>query len=739
MLPMGGGPVVQEVELPRVATRAPRHLAPPKVTSRSRRRFTIATLVAMAVSAVPYMWVLWGVGSGSGSQLNAGGASTGKFYDLQARAMFAGHLHVPRGSLGIEAFIHDGRTYTYFGLFPSILRMPVLVFTHYFDGHLTAPSMTLAWIVTGVCSAMLIWRVRFLVRGPVAMGVGEAWSLGMLLVVILSGSVLVFLASSPQVYSEDLAWSVALTVGSLFALLGVLERPSWGRVSAAGLVIGAAMLTRSTTGWACVIGALLVAGWFALGRGGAPNRRWCLPVAAAGLIPLAAGVAVNMAKFGTPFGLPLADQVYTAVNAHRRYFLAANGGKAFSLHFLPSTLVAYFQPGGLRLTPVYPFITLPAGPARVVGRVVMDRTNRTASVTASMPLLFLLGCWGLVTAFRRRPIGRVALTRMILLSATAATVGVLVWGYLDDRYLGDLLPILVVASAVGMCDVWRRLDARRSQGRRFHAQRLVVGTVVLLTVFGIWANVGIASTPTASWSLSEVANYVSLQKSISALTGHPLNDNVVRGTVLPYWAPADQLFIVGDCSGLYISNGESYQAVPKQELQHYTWLPVERGPDVVHIFEMTFRGPHLGRDLPRACPLGDPRNRCREHDHRTVRRPRPRDLQLDRPPPSRRRKGGASRSGPHLQGHHAGRPLPPHRQDHVRLPAGARRRPLCIRARGAHSTPGAYVERVLVGGHDRSSAPDAVVSEPPRRVRTATRTPRTRGLMTTLGRLRAMR
>ena len=374
-------------------------------------------------------------------------------------------------------------------------------------------------------------------------------------------------------------------------------------MSAAGLVIGAAMLTRSTTGWACVIGALLVAGWFALGRGGAPNRRWCLPVAAAGLIPLAAGVAVNMAKFGTPFGLPLADQVYTAVNAHRRYFLAANGGKAFSLHFLPSTLVAYFQPGGLRLTPVYPFITLPAGPARVVGRVVMDRTNRTASVTASMPLLFLLGCWGLVTAFRRRPIGRVALTRMILLSATAATVGVLVWGYLDDRYLGDLLPILVVASAVGMCDVWRRLDARRSQGRRFHAQRLVVGTVVLLTVFGIWANVGIASTPTASWSLSEVANYVSLQKSISALTGHPLNDNVVRGTVLPYWAPADQLFIVGDCSGLYISNGESYQAVPKQELQHYTWLPVERGPDVVHIFEMTFRGPHLGRDLRVPVPL----------------------------------------------------------------------------------------------------------------------------------------
>jgi hypothetical protein len=71
------------------------------------------------------------------------------FYDLQARAMFHGHLSLANGSLGIEGFVHDGRTYTYFGLFPSIIRMPFLLVTSGLDGRLTAPFMLIAWLLTG--------------------------------------------------------------------------------------------------------------------------------------------------------------------------------------------------------------------------------------------------------------------------------------------------------------------------------------------------------------------------------------------------------------------------------------------------------------------------------------------------------------------------------------------------------------------------------------------------------------
>ncbi len=81
-----------------------------------------------------------------------------------------------------------------------------------------------------------------------------------------------------------------------------------------------------------------------------------------------ASCAVTYAKFGIPVGLPMADQVWATVNAHRRYFLAANGGKAFSFAFLPSTLWAYLQPFGLRFSGVFPFVTPPGAPARLVGR-----------------------------------------------------------------------------------------------------------------------------------------------------------------------------------------------------------------------------------------------------------------------------------------------------------------------------------------------------------------------------------
>ena len=132
--------------------------------------------------------------------------------------MFHGHLYVTRGSFGEETFIHDGHHYTYFGVFPSILRMPVLLFTHSLDGRLSALSILLSWLITGLFSVLLLWRVRLFVRGPVTLGWAEATSYGVLVATILGGSVLVYLAASPWVYTEDIAWSVALTIGSLFAL-----------------------------------------------------------------------------------------------------------------------------------------------------------------------------------------------------------------------------------------------------------------------------------------------------------------------------------------------------------------------------------------------------------------------------------------------------------------------------------------------------------------------------------------
>jgi hypothetical protein len=550
----------------------------------SRRRFSVAMLIAVAAAAIPFVWLLWGPWE-SPDPLRMAISQT-NFYDLQARAMFHGHLWLQPGRIGVEAFVHAGRQYTYFGLFPSLIRMPILLITSRLDGRLTAPSMLVAWLLTALLASLLLWRVRVLIRGNAALGRAEAISFGALMATCMGGSVFLILAATPYVYNEDLAWSICLTVGSLFALLGVLERPSWGRVVFSGVLILAANLDRVTTGWACVVGAVLIAGWFGLGRGGQDQRRWCVPMVATGLVPLLVGCAVNYAKFGVPFGLPVTDQVYSMVNVYRRKFLAANHNSEVGTAFIPTNLVAYLRLDGLRFTSVFPFITLPAAPNPTLGGVLFDKRYRTASLPSSMPLLFLLGCWGMITAFRPNPVGRVALTRLLLLASGSACAALMLWGYIAPRYLADFMPFLVLAGAVAMVDIWRRLE-----GRSRSVRSVALAVIALVSLFTIVANIGMASTPNEQWNTSQVLHYVETQRAFSDLTGGTLQANVERGNALPPYGPADRLFIIGDCNGLYISNGENYTTVPSQSFVRTGWMTVERGHDFQHTFRVTFNRP----------------------------------------------------------------------------------------------------------------------------------------------------
>jgi hypothetical protein len=547
-----------------------------------RRRFVWASVIGVALTSVPFVWILWSLW-GPVNPLRAS-VYEDNFFDLQARAIFHGHLSLQPGSLGVEGFIDHGRTYTYFGLFPSIIRMPVLLVTSSLDGKLTPPSMLLAWFLTGLFVSLLLWRVRYLLRGDAVMGRGEAVGYGVVVATCMGGTIWMLLASIPFVFDEDIAWSICLTVGSLFALLGVLERPTWGRVLASGALIMCANFDRQTTGWACVVGAGLIAFWFLLGLGGRDNRRWFAPVLAAGLVPLVISSAVNYAKFGVPFGVPITDQVYTHVNAYRRTFLRANHNSEVGTNFIPTNLFTYFRPDGLSLSSVFPFITLPTAPPTPLHGVLFDRLYRTSSVPASTPLLFLLSIWGLVTAFRPRPVGRIALMRPVLLAAGSAAAALLLWGYIAPRYIGDFVPLLVVASSVAVADIFRRLENRR------RSQRITALTgMTLLALFSVAANVGMAIVPNEEWNTTQLLNYVHAQKTISDLTGHPLASRVQRGNTLPVWGPAGQLFVVGHCDGLYISTGEQYWEVPAQQFGRMTWSTVEVGPRFQHSFRVTFR------------------------------------------------------------------------------------------------------------------------------------------------------
>ena len=555
------------------------------------RRFGFAENLGRLGALPLYCWVLFSLWGGGIDLTRAESPST--IYSLQARALLHGHLSLRPGSIGIEGFIHGGQTFTYFGIFPSLLRTPLLFFAPAVPNDaLTAPMLLGAWIATAIALGSLLRRLRRLLRGPMPVGRAEAIGIGLFTFSVLGGSVLLNLASNPATYSEDFAWSVALMLGFLAGLIAVIERATPLRIGITGAFVMAACLNRLTTGWAAAIGCLLAAGWMASSQRSTATRRQAASLAGMAGLGVLAGAVITFAKFGTPFGLPMADQVFTQINAHRQAFLAANGGRAFSPAFLPTTLNAYLNPTNLGLSRILPFWTLPTTPPRVIGGVTIDQSMLTASATASMPLLFLLSLLGSFTALRRNPPGGARLVRIPLIAAGLSCVGVLVWGFIATRYLADLLPFLVLAGGLGLFELFRRSDSW-SRPRR-------IGSVAIVGLLALWsaaANIGIASSPTEHWSQTQLRNLVVAQRDHSLAN---LSSRVIHVTSRPVWSPLGTLYEVGNCRGLYLSNGTDFSSIPGEQLQHANLMPIEQGPGIATTLRLDLRQPpsRLGGDIP---------------------------------------------------------------------------------------------------------------------------------------------
>jgi hypothetical protein len=506
------------------------------------------------------LWVLTDLWNGGPTLLRTvlPNGTLGNFYDLQGRAILAGRLSIPKGALGAEAFVHNGHQYTYYGIFPSLIRIPVLLVTHDLDGRLTAISILLAWVITGLMAAMILWRCRTIFRGSPELGVAETLTYALVFVAIIGGSALINVAANPWVYSEDIAWSIALSLASLVALLRVLERQSWGRIAVLALAILAVNLTRGTAGVGWCAGAVVTGLWFFWGRSRSETRRWSIPTAGAGVLPLLASAAVSWLKFGVVNGYPLQDQVY-----YRTQHLGSiNGGHYFSLAYLPTGLKAYVFSLGVHFSSVFPFITLPQYPVQPVGHVVLFGAEEMTSLPGSMPLLFLLSLIGIFGMVRPSSPLSARLLVIPFLAAAVSAGALLAFGFLDNRFVGDFLPLLVLGSAAGIAVVWEYLEVR---GPR--PARIAVGAISLLCIYGVVANFGMSITPTGWWSHKQAAGFVRAQQTVGNVIGTPLSSTVIHRKTLPATGPVGQIVIIGNCKKVYIAPSTGF----------LKWLSVDSG------------------------------------------------------------------------------------------------------------------------------------------------------------------
>ena len=509
----------------------------------------------------------------------------GDFYDAQAHALLHGHWNIPRGVLNIEAFITNGKAYMYFGPVPAILRMPLLVFTHRFDGRLTQVSMTVAFLLALFFASRLSWRIRELLRNGEPMGRFEVLIASSFIALLGSGSVLLFLGSQAFVYHEDILWGIALSLGAYESLLAFIVSPSLRALGLAGLFTTMALLTRAPLGLGplAAIGITLIAAvlarasqthWWAGHRTRAISKGAALlgseePLNSAlivGLvlvvaIPVALYAWVNYSKFGTLFGLPAQRQVFTAINAHRRAALRANGGSLFGIKFIPSALVQYLRPDALSFDRLFPWVHFCTTPPLVIGHLLYDELDWSSSIPTTMPTFTVLGLVGVTTLLRRRGAGTrngLPPLRVLVCGAAVGTVPTLAIAYMANRYLGDLLPVVLLSSLIGL----HLLLARADRAQRSRPVKSVVVVLLLLGVFGLWVNVSLALSyqrllsPYAT--SPQRSAFVSFQRQLYRSLGGRAGYEVQSGHTLPPAAEAGHLFILGNCDALYWSNGSEW-------------------------------------------------------------------------------------------------------------------------------------------------------------------------------------
>lgn len=584
--------------------------------TRARRHFVRASAIGGLLGTAVFVWMLT-----RGTFDLFQWQRVGDFYDLQAHSLLDGHLSVNGLRLGVESFTVNGTAHIYQGPIPAVLRLPLLaVAGNGLDGRLTQTSMLLAFLVVVFVACRLHWRARTMLRGPVSLGRGEAMLTGLFTFALAGGSALVFEASRAWVYHEALLWGCAFALAAIDLLISYIVRPKVWTLAAVSLLATCALLTRASVGLGPVIGLGLVAigtliirlgdrpstvlaklqhlGWLApdppheRSRGESP---WLIALAAAA--PVAAYALVNLLKFGTLFSVPFYGQGFSQVDPGRQAFLAENGGTLFGLKFIPTTVLQYLRPDALRFTSLFPFVDFATFPGPIIGDVRFDLFDRSSSLPTSMPFFFVLALVGLWVLFIRRaswqPGFALRSFRVPTIAAAASAATILPFGFIAQRYLADFVPLLVIASVIGIQSVHRRSAAPR----RAWVVPSIVGLVVA-ALFMTWVNVGLALRYQRQWSYNldagVIAGFIGFQSDVADALGTP-PVRVERGSELP---PAvgqpGRLFVIGDCDGLYLSDGMETNAVKSTP-----WNGVERTAATGH-FRLRARFPErpVGTRVP---------------------------------------------------------------------------------------------------------------------------------------------
>ena len=490
-------------------------------------RLRIISWIAV-LGLAPTVFYYTSLGTWDPRHQNVDGGWSAGFFKAQAESMLV-HAKLDVNPLEIqgECFLRDSLCFGYFGVTPSLMRIPFLGISRYLHSSLTPLYLCLAILLAYWAALQMMQRSLRESADSARSQTYALWYFIIGAVALGPGGTLMF-ATRPAVYEEANAWSVA------FILLAMNHVWAWysgerrSLVPAVLFAIGAAnarptaALTSGVLGLVVVVLWALWAMWAQSGdqdsgvvrgrdtleaRGSAravrpppqTSRRvlvWALCLA---LLPGLTAAGVFWLKFRTPVPSVFLNEQFHA--PHWKAILERNGDRTSGLIFTPTELVAYFRPDTVVRRDDWPLFDfrfpeepilwvppLPSGGAYV---------ERFSSVTATMPLAWMvnamvvawfgLAAWRMAFSSRRRASSYLPtltdpqwlLSAGLLVSAAAMAVLVVTTAGITNRYLSDFFATSVIGAALGCRVIFPLVDRRPIVGA---GMALVAATLVVWSV-----------------------------------------------------------------------------------------------------------------------------------------------------------------------------------------------------------------------------------------------------------------
>lgn len=418
----------------------------------------------------------------------------GKTFNSMLMHLLRGDFGVDRQAIGFEAFTRDGKTYSYFGVFPAVLRLLALPFVDMEHAELARLSQLAAEVVYVVLQLATLRVVQHSIPAP-----ARSTSLYVTTAVatVLSGPQLYLLASA-SVYHEAVFWAAVfgaafnlvvvhaaftgkglsgrdLALLALFASLALHSRVPVG----VGLCVSATSLTI----WVAALRHIPAQNWDGIAHGfwraiprmlGDP--RLLFPAALMGLFVIGIGI-VNDERWGSPFRF-VDFQAYDLflhypqrlkqITEHGVYdlnrigvsFLYYSTGIPYLIKNIPpfdDYLASHFD--GLAAPPIAPVLV--------------------------NPLTVIFAAVGLYRLFRAPdlPAGGGAIVWLALLGHFLLVLMTLAFMSMALRYRLDLAPFMTLAAFVG----YRSASIAITGSERL-MQRRVRNAAIVLCVGGILAS-----------------------------------------------------------------------------------------------------------------------------------------------------------------------------------------------------------------------------------------------------------